>query len=161
MNNYAHRKVNHNIGEYVNGDVHKQTIESFWAILKRAHKGVYHVWSDKHFDLYLREFALRWKLRRLSEGDRIDVFLRHVNGTRLSYEDLKNGQRQAIRGNGWRRTGQAPTGRPTAKGARDGDREESKGVSEEAYDCFLTAVLMTPPHTLPHVPKMPETEKEE
>ena len=111
MKSHTHREVNHNIGEFVNGDVHTQTIESFWAILKRAHKGVYHAWSDRHFDLYLREFELRWNLRRLPDGDRIDVFLRHVNGTRLSYEDLKNEQRQAIRGQG--RTGQAPTGRPS------------------------------------------------
>ena len=113
MKGFTHRKVNHNTGQYVNGDVHTQTIESFWAILKRAHKGVYHLWSHKHFDLYLREFELRWNVRRLPEGDRIDVFLRHVNGTRLSYEDLKNGQRPVLRA---KRVGAPKTSRRTSKG---------------------------------------------
>ena len=132
MKRYTHRKVNHNIGQYVNGDVHTQTIESFWAILKRAHKGVYHVWSDKHFDLYLREFELRWNLRRLPEGDRIDVFLRHVNGTRLSYEDLTHGQQKAMRRQG--QAGQVPTGRPSQGRVRRRPRGSQRGSVRQLSD---------------------------
>jgi len=94
---YRHKKTNHNIGQYVDGDVHSQNIESFWAIVKRAHKGTYHWWSDEHFDLYMREFEMRWNLRKLPEGARVDVFLQNVNGTRLSYKDLKNGNRPVLR----------------------------------------------------------------
>ena len=32
-------------------------MESFWATLKRAHKGVYHKISAKHLDRYVRQFA--------------------------------------------------------------------------------------------------------
>lgn len=94
---YRHKRTNHSIGQYVDGDTHTQNIESFWAIIKRAHKGVYHQWSDKHFDLYLREFELRWNCRNLPDGARIDVFLQHVNGTRLSYKDLTSGNRPVLR----------------------------------------------------------------
>ena len=85
---YRHRRTNHSIGQYMNGNVHTQTIESFWAIVKRAHKGVYHWWSRKHFSRYLAEFEMRWNLRGRSEGDKIDAMLRSVNDTYMSYEDL-------------------------------------------------------------------------
>ena len=35
-------KVAHSVGEYVRGMVHTNGVESFWSMLKRAHKGVYH-----------------------------------------------------------------------------------------------------------------------
>lgn len=40
---------------------------------------------------------MRWNLRRLPEGIKLDVFLGHVNGTHLSYEDLKHGLRKDLR----------------------------------------------------------------
>ncbi len=94
---HKHSNVNHSQGEYVNGIVHTQTIEFFWTIVNRAHKGVYHQWSRKHFDLYLREFEMRWNIRLLSEGRRFDVFLANVNGRKLRKDDLINGRRQRPR----------------------------------------------------------------
>ncbi|MCY3958808.1 MAG: IS1595 family transposase [Chloroflexi bacterium] len=115
---HKHKNTNHSIGQYVNGDVHTQTIESFWAIVKRAHKGIYHQWSQKHCDLYLREFELRWNLRRLPDGDRLDVFLQHVNGTRLTYEDLKHGQRKQLRKRKARQLRKGVTRRGRKKGTQ-------------------------------------------
>ena len=43
-----HEAVRHGVGEYVRGEAHTQGIESFWSVLKRAHKGVYHKISPKH-----------------------------------------------------------------------------------------------------------------
>ena len=43
-----HRTVNHSVGEYVRGHVHTNGIESFWSMLKRAHKGTFHKLSPKH-----------------------------------------------------------------------------------------------------------------
>ncbi len=47
---FEHEAVSHSVGEYVRGQAHTQGIESFWSMLKRAHKGVYHKLSPKHLD---------------------------------------------------------------------------------------------------------------
>jgi transposase len=61
---YEHEAVNHSAKEYVRGDVHTNTIEAFWANVKRGIKGTY-VWvSEKHLQTYLREFEYRHNLRR-------------------------------------------------------------------------------------------------
>ena len=54
---YGHEAVNHGAGEYVRRQAHTQGIESFWAMLKRAHKGTFHKISPKHPDRYVSEFA--------------------------------------------------------------------------------------------------------
>ena len=61
---YYHATVNHRAGEYVRGSVHTNTIEAFWANLKRGIKGT-HVWvSPKHLQKYLCECEFRHNLRR-------------------------------------------------------------------------------------------------
>jgi transposase-like protein len=53
---YDHESVDHSAKEYVRGDVHTNSIESFWSQVKRGINGTY-VWvSKKHLQLYLREF---------------------------------------------------------------------------------------------------------
>ena len=52
-----HESVRHSVGEYVRGMAHTNGIESFWSMLKRAHKGVYHHFSVKHLQRYVDEFA--------------------------------------------------------------------------------------------------------
>ena len=39
MTGINHQAVKHSVGEYVRGMAHTQGIESFWSMLKRAHKG--------------------------------------------------------------------------------------------------------------------------
>lgn len=68
FNNFvAHRRVNHSI-VYVEydlfGTIHTNTIESFWAILKRAILGQFHHISRKYLPLYLREIIYRYNMRR-------------------------------------------------------------------------------------------------
>jgi hypothetical protein len=62
--NYAaHDWVNHSHKEYVRGDVHNNTAESFSAILERAKQGVFHYFSNKHLSRYLHEIGFRWDHR--------------------------------------------------------------------------------------------------
>jgi transposase-like protein len=61
---YDHEAVDHSAKEYVRGDVHTNSIESFWSQVKRGINGTY-VWvSKKHLQLYLREFGYRHNLRK-------------------------------------------------------------------------------------------------
>lgn len=60
---YDHHSVNHAKKEYVRGKVHTNTIEGFWAAVKRGISGTY-VWvSKKHLQKYLWEFEFRHNLR--------------------------------------------------------------------------------------------------
>src|SRR5581483_2498198 len=62
---FEHETVNHSEKEYVRDDVHTNTIEAFWANVKRGIKGAY-VWvSKKHLQTYLREFEYRHNLRKM------------------------------------------------------------------------------------------------
>ena len=60
---YDHEFVNHSVAEYVQGQAHTNGFESFWSMLKRAHKGTFHKISPKHLDRYIQEFAARHNLR--------------------------------------------------------------------------------------------------
>ena len=54
---FDHATVRHSVGEYVRDMAHTNGIESFWSMLKRAHKGVYHKISPKHLQRYVNEFS--------------------------------------------------------------------------------------------------------
>jgi transposase-like protein len=66
----AHRVINHSVA-YVDWDMfaaefgptHTNTIESFWALVKRAFVGQFHAVSVKYLPLYLKELAYRYNLR--------------------------------------------------------------------------------------------------
>lgn len=60
---YDHGTVNHRVGEYVDGMIHTNGMESFWSMLKRAHKGTFHKLSPKHLHRYVDEFAGKHNIR--------------------------------------------------------------------------------------------------
>lgn len=60
---YIHETINHSGGEYVRGNVHTNSIEGFWALLKRGIIGQYHKVSPKHLDKYIHEFCFRYNNR--------------------------------------------------------------------------------------------------
>jgi transposase len=76
---YIHRRVNHSERVYVDGDVHTQTIEGFWALVKGGLSGVYHSVSTKHLQAYLDEFCFRYNNRDVT-GRRgmFDAFLSRI-----------------------------------------------------------------------------------
>ena len=85
---YDHASVNHSVGEYVNGMAHVQGIESFWSMLKRAHKGAYHHFSVKHLQRYVSEFAGRHGVRELDTLDQMGVVASRMVGKQISYRKL-------------------------------------------------------------------------
>jgi transposase-like protein len=64
---YQHRRINHSAGVYVMGDVHTQTIEGFWSLVKRGIGGVYHSVSRKYLQTYLDEYCWRYNHRNTPE----------------------------------------------------------------------------------------------
>lgn len=91
LRGYNHGKVNHGIKEYVRGDVYTNGIESFWAIIKRGYKGVYHKWSKKHLQRYIKEYVTRFNLRSISPLDRVKISVTNGFNKHLSYKELING----------------------------------------------------------------------
>lgn len=49
------------------GDIHTQTIEGFWSLVKRGIGGVYHAVSLKYLQTYLDEYAFRYNRRHTPE----------------------------------------------------------------------------------------------
>ena len=62
-NGYDHRRIKHAQKIYVMGDVHTQTIEGFWSLVKRGIGGVYHSVSKKYLQTYLNEYSFRYNRR--------------------------------------------------------------------------------------------------
>lgn len=63
-NRYAgHHRIRHLDRVYVDGDVHTQTIEGFFGLLKNGIRGVYHSVSSKYLQSYLDEYAFRYNAR--------------------------------------------------------------------------------------------------
>lgn len=62
-NEYTHRRIRHKAHVYVRGDVHTNTIEGFWSLVKRGLSGVYHQVSTKYLQTYLDEYSFRYNRR--------------------------------------------------------------------------------------------------
>ena len=85
-----HDSVNHSIGEYVRGDVHTNTIEGYFSILKRGINGVYHHVSQQHLKRYLAEFDYRYNERMalgVNDAERARKAVAGIVGKRLTYQD--------------------------------------------------------------------------
>jgi transposase-like protein len=93
----GHETVRHNAGEYFRVDpktglnVHTNTAESFFALLKRGHYGIFHQLSKKHLHRYCNEFGFRWGLRRVSDGQRMVEAINGAKGRRLFYRQPVEG----------------------------------------------------------------------
>ena len=83
-----HESVRHSTGEYVRGEVHTNGIESFWSMLKRAHKGTFHKLSPKHLNRYVQEFVGRHNMRELGTMEQMETTSAKLIGKRLTYARL-------------------------------------------------------------------------
>lgn len=87
-----HRAVAHTLGEYVSKDglAHTQTVESFFAILKRGVTGTFHSVSEQHLQRYCDEFAFRWNTRSalgVEDTERAALAIKGAKGKRLTYRN--------------------------------------------------------------------------
>ena len=90
--NFSHEVINHAV-EYVNGQVHTQGIENFWALLKRSLGGTYISVEPFHLDRSVDEQAFRYNNRAtkdnpLTDADRFALALSQISGKRLTYAEL-------------------------------------------------------------------------
>ena len=91
LTGYYRGTVNHGAKEYVGaGDIHINSAESMWAVLKRSIYGTWHHVSVKHLSRYVNEATFR-----LNEGnvqrhtlDRLAAFVESAFGARITYEEL-------------------------------------------------------------------------
>lgn len=74
----THQSVNHSQKQWANGLIHTNTIESFWAILKRGITGQYHHLSDKYLNRYITEFCFKYNNRKTQ--DVFDLVLTNALG---------------------------------------------------------------------------------
>jgi transposase-like protein len=88
----THEVINHQLEEYVRGDVYTNTAESFFAILKRGVNGIYHHVSEAHLHRYLSEFDFRYNNREangVDDAERTRRAIAGAAGKRLMYADSK------------------------------------------------------------------------
>jgi len=75
----AHETINHSY-EYARGDIHTNTIESFWAILKRGIMGQFHWVSKKYLNNYIDEFCYRYNNRELDSNAAFGMTINRMLG---------------------------------------------------------------------------------
>jgi transposase-like protein len=84
----AHESVDHSKYEWSRGDVHTNTLEGFFSVLKRGLVGTYQRVDQHHLDRYLAEFDFRHNAREklgVNDVQRADLALQGMKGKRLTY----------------------------------------------------------------------------
>jgi transposase-like protein len=86
-----HDSVDHSKFEWTRGEVHTNTLEGFFSIVKRGLIGVYQRVDRKHLDRYLAEFDFRQNTRQrlgIDDAQRASIALKGAVGKRLTYETI-------------------------------------------------------------------------
>jgi transposase-like protein len=84
----AHIAVKHSAGEYVCGPAHTNSVESFWALLKRGFYGTYHNMPVKRLSRYVDEFATRQNSLGKTTSDQIAATVKGAIGKTMPYKKL-------------------------------------------------------------------------
>jgi len=82
-----HQSINHSKGTYVIGDLHTNSIESAFSLLKRGIMGTWHRISAKHLPAYLDEMTFRFNNRKNRYLFR-DTLLKLIETSNLEYKEL-------------------------------------------------------------------------
>jgi len=94
---YRHETVKHTDGEYVRGNVHTNTVEGVFSLLKRGINGTFHHVSKGHLHRYCSEFEFR-----------------HNNRIALGVDDTERAARIVFGAEGKRLTFKQPSGASAA-----------------------------------------------
>lgn len=82
--------MDHSKFELTRGDVHTNTLEGFFSVLKRSLVGIYQHVDKKHLNRYLAEFDFRQNTRaklRIDDVERTKRSISGMAGKRLTYLD--------------------------------------------------------------------------
>jgi transposase-like protein len=82
-----HKSINHSGKVYVMGEIHTNTVESAFSLLKRGIMGTWHRISPKHLASYLEEMEFRFNRRKRSDLF-IDTLRHMVTAPVLTFEKL-------------------------------------------------------------------------
>jgi transposase-like protein len=85
----GHEVVTHSAKEYVRKgtDVHSNTVEGVFSLIRRGVMGTFHSVSRKHLPNYLNEFQFRWNTRKMDDGQRVAAAIKQIDGKRLEYRE--------------------------------------------------------------------------
>lgn len=82
----GHQVVRHGLKEFaIEGGIHNNTAESYFAILKRGVMGTFHQIGRKHLHRYCDEFAFRWNERHIPDAERREIAIGQSVGKRLMF----------------------------------------------------------------------------
>ncbi|MDD5656778.1 MAG: IS1595 family transposase [Elusimicrobia bacterium] len=85
----GHHTVNHSMSQYVRpGNIHTNTVESYFSLLKRGITGTFHHISNQHLDGYCNEFSFRWNMKKSTDQERALALLAATQGKRLVYKQM-------------------------------------------------------------------------
>jgi transposase-like protein len=84
---YQHAIINHAV-EYARGNVHTNTMENFWSLVKRQLHGTYISVEPFHLFRYLDEQSFRYNGRKLTDAERFAFVCSQVAGRRLTWHWL-------------------------------------------------------------------------
>lgn len=84
---YIHGVINH-AEAYVKGNIHTNSIENFWSLLKRSIKGTYVSVDPSHLQKYVEEQVFRFNNRKGNDRERFETITSQLSGKRLTYAEL-------------------------------------------------------------------------
>ena len=87
LDEFQHQVIDHAVA-YVEGNVHTNSLENFWSLLKRSLHGTYVAVEPFHLFRYVDEQAFRFNNRNMTDIERFVFAMRHIVGRRLTYKEL-------------------------------------------------------------------------
>jgi transposase-like protein len=84
---FDHHVIDHMVS-YVEGNIHTNSIENFWSLLKRGLKGTYISVEPFHLFRYVEEQVFRFNERKATDGERFQLALSQVVNRRIKYSEL-------------------------------------------------------------------------